>query len=114
VLLGEAMRKIVTDENGADILLDTSKDECLYSSHSNVGSNQNRWIALYAHTYKDDPERVQYYLGHFTQWQGERDYIQEITQRDAQVFAHEHLDDMSTEEERRCKDYGLFDVDAFQ
>jgi len=109
------MRKIIRGE-GIDVhvLLDTSADVCLYNGHSNVGPSQNRWIALYAHAYKDNPKFIQYYLGHFTLWQNERDYIQELTFGEAKKFAHEHLDDMSPVEEALCAEYGLLDVDTLQ
>jgi len=108
------MRKVVKDESGSRILLDTEQDTRLWSGHSNIGPNQNRWLELFVHEYAGDTDKRQFYLVHRTLWEGERNYIQDISYEDAMEFVAEHIDDMSPVEETACQEYGLLDYTAFQ
>ena len=97
------MQKIVTMD-GKRVKLGTHNDECMYNGHENTGPCQNRWLEMYAHRLKsagklaDDaepnPKDYVFYLAHYSQWQGENSYIQEITQEEAQEFCADHWDDM--------------------
>lgn len=109
------MQKIVT-MNEMHVLLDTSEDDCLYNGHENEGPRQNRWLELCAHRLKSagkleegaypDPADYVFYLAHYSRWQGENNYIQELTQDEATAFCAENYDDIN------CH-MGLLDESAF-
>jgi hypothetical protein len=100
--------------NGAKVLLNTETDVLLYDGRENTGPNQNRWVSLYAHAWKDHPDKVTFYLGHFSQWQGERCYISVISDDDARTFAIEHYGNASPGERSIMAEYDLFNESGFQ
>jgi hypothetical protein len=95
------------------VMLDTSNDEMLYDSKTarayHGGNSPTRGLDLYVHVCKD--ETLVFYLYHWTQWQGERSYIEPMSKDQAAVFAEENLEDI---EEERATELGLIDAGAIE
>lgn len=108
------MKKIV-EIDGTKVLLDTDgeRDFLLFSSHNNTGPNQNRWVELHAHIWKTQ-DRKTFYLAHYSQWQGERCYIEEMTLDDACRFAQDNYSDASEQERSSFRGYGLLDEGNYE
>jgi hypothetical protein len=95
------------------VMLDTSNDEMLYDSKTarayHGGDSPTRGLDLYVHECKDKTQV--FYLFHWTQWQGERSFIEPMSKDQAAVFAEENLEDI---EEERVTELGLIDAGALE
>ena len=92
---------------------DTSNDEMLYNSKTAWAyrgcNSPTRGLDLYVHICKD--KSSVFYLFHWTQWQGERSYIEPLSKDQAALFAEENLEDI---EEDRATELGLIDAGAIE
>jgi hypothetical protein len=107
------MRKIVR-KNGKKILLDSDEDVLVYDSYhahyARTGAtNATRGIDLFAKELNDGT--YVFYLLHWTKWQGESNYIEEIDVDEAQEFAEENFDQI---EEELAEKLGLIDMSELQ
>jgi len=95
------------------VMLDTSNDEMLYDSKKakgiSWGQPPTRGLDLYIHVCKD--MSTVFYLYHWTQWQGERSFIEPMSKDQAAVFAEENLEDIK---EDRVTELGLIDAGAIE
>jgi hypothetical protein len=105
------MKRIVR-RNGEPVLLDTSKDEPIFSGHENVGPRQNRWIELWVHEMVSG--EIVPYLVHVSLWQGERTYIEEINSELATDILYENFDDLSDPAAECAKCFGLLDLEGLK
>ena len=95
------------------VMLDTENDEMLYDSKTarayHGGNSPTRGLDLYVHQCKD--KSSVFYLFHWTQWQGERLFIEPLSKDQAAVFAEENLEDI---EEERVTELGLIDAEMVE
>lgn len=103
------MTRIIVRKDGKKVLLDTEEDELIYDSkwatYRRTGSNNaTRGVDLYAR--KVENENI-FYLYHWSAWQGESCYIEEITQEEAEIFTEENIDQIDTGDAER---FALIDM----
>jgi hypothetical protein len=106
------MRKIVRVE-GKKVLLDTKRDEQIYSAlaaawrRTGTDRGATRGIDLFVH--KTRTLGNVFYLFHWTRWEGEANYIEEIDLDEAQKFVEENIDYFEKPEEiQQLKELGLY------
>jgi hypothetical protein len=112
------MKKIVRQE-GKKIWLDTDNDQMVYDgvkAHRHrmhgQGNSATRGIDLYAHECTDGG-RV-YYCYHWTLWQGESNYIEEITLDEARQFIEQNIDVFDDSEIAGLEELELLDLNEVE
>lgn len=88
------MKKIIKIEDGTCWVANTETDEKLYDAPCNppnTGKEYTRGIDLYTHRTKN--HGVQFYLLHWSMWQGEEEYIETLTREEAIEFLKDQVGD---------------------
>lgn len=106
-------RKIVR-KNDKKVLLDIKRDTLIYDSehdhYRRTGqNNKTRGVDLYSRELPDSSHV--FYLLHWSKYQGEMDYIEEITQTEASEFVEENFHYFDKEEDiEELERLGLIDM----
>lgn len=107
------MRKIVR-QDGKKVCLDTETDETIYDTpnRSDNGRDNTRGIDLMRHEIKSGGEV--FYKLHWSRWQGENTYIEEISKDEAAGFVEENYESIGRDEEALAIKYGLLKPDELE
>jgi hypothetical protein len=112
------MRKILRIDDTRRAKVDTDRDVFLWDSRAGrTGRDSTRWTRLYVHECKGG-DNV-FYLAHFTQWQGERNVIEQVSLEQARTLVEDHYDDLADgiDDETLAAwlaAWGLLDLDALE
>ncbi len=108
------MKKIVR-KDGKKICLDTEKDQIVYNGMTAYAQRTNepsdnctRGIDMVYHKCIDG--ELICYLFHWSRWQGETSYIEDISMDDAQRFLEENIDIFDQDEIEHLEAMGLLDL----
>jgi hypothetical protein len=97
------MRKAITTEDGKLAILDSTKDECVWSGEWVAGRQQTRFDELYVHVTKAGKKI--FYEVYITRWQGERCGITVI--EDIHTWLVDHYEDLTKNEIARLEELGV-------